>query len=80
MRSYGLLVIEGQPPKSVHHDAHCFDYIRQGILCAGDTTIEGHTGDGHGWGSEHQCKDIKSIQEWVDEHGGPPLGDFSDHL
>lgn len=22
------------------HTAHCFDYVRQGIMCAGDLTIE----------------------------------------
>ncbi|CAI4212678.1 unnamed protein product [Parascedosporium putredinis] len=26
-----------------HHAAHCFDYIRQGIMCAADTTLEGQT-------------------------------------
>lgn len=25
-----------------YHIAHCFDYLRQGILCAGDTTLEGN--------------------------------------
>jgi hypothetical protein len=52
------------------HVAHCFDYIPKGTLCAGDTTIEGHTEYGEGWRSTHQCRDIRAIQEWVDKHMG----------
>jgi hypothetical protein len=29
-----------------HHSAHCFDYIRQALMCAGDTTLEGKTAAG----------------------------------
>lgn len=56
--------------EDVYHIAHCIDYIRQGILCAGDTTMEGKTEYGEGQGSIHQCKDIDVIKEWVDEHMG----------
>ena len=80
MRTYGVLVLEGMAPYDIYHIAHCFDYIRQGILCAGDTTIEGQTEYGEGWGSNHQCKDIRAIQEWVDDHMGLPEGDYSDIL
>lgn len=40
--------VEDKPTDDVHsahvadivHIVHCFDYIRQGIMCAGDTTLE----------------------------------------
>ena len=32
-----------------HHSAHCFDNIRQAIMCGVDTSLEGKT-DTPGWG------------------------------
>lgn len=51
-----------------HHAAHCFDYIRQGIMCAADTTLEGQTEAGPGWGSKHECKDYDAVLKWANEH------------
>lgn len=47
-----------------YHENHCFDYIRQAIMCAGDMSIEGtamsKTKDErphiNGYGSLHECK------------------------
>ena len=62
---------------AAHRDAlhmeHCFDYLRQAILCAGDTTIEWarESGDGQvdgqvdGWGVEHQCRSSKTIFDFT---------------
>lgn len=54
--------------KQDKHLLHCFDYLRQGIMCAGDMTLEWpkeqKVGDGSkvdGWGVEHQCKSWVSI-------------------
>jgi len=52
-----------------HHTAHCFDYIRQGIMCNADTSLEGSTEAGPGWGSEHVCKDYDAVLEWANKHG-----------
>ena len=46
------------------HIAHCFDYIRQAVMCNFDTTVEWPTGpfDEHGnrgidgYGIEHVCR------------------------
>ena len=45
------------------HVNHCFDYIRQGIMCAGDMSIEwprvepdGRRFAVDGWGIPHECK------------------------
>lgn len=50
----------------VRHVEHCFDYLRQGVLCAGDATLEGPDEGGSsltGYGVEHRCR------SW-DEPGG----------
>ncbi|KAK4250550.1 hypothetical protein C7999DRAFT_38393 [Corynascus novoguineensis] len=51
-----------------HHTAHCFNYLRQGIMCSADTTLEGKTEAGPGEGSEHECKDYDAVLEWANEH------------
>ncbi|KAI1264680.1 hypothetical protein F5Y18DRAFT_389779, partial [Xylariaceae sp. FL1019] len=40
------------------HAEHCFSYLRQGILCAGDTTLEGpdRLGPILGYGFQHVCR------------------------
>jgi hypothetical protein len=50
-----------------HHSAHCFDYLRQSIMCAADTNLEGETETGPGWGSDHVCVDYDAVLEWANE-------------
>ncbi|KAI1277706.1 hypothetical protein F5Y07DRAFT_398259 [Xylaria sp. FL0933] len=52
-----------------HHSAHCFDYLRQSIMCAADTNLEGNTEAGPGWGSDHICTDYDAVLKWANEHG-----------
>ncbi|KAI1461589.1 hypothetical protein F4805DRAFT_238303 [Annulohypoxylon moriforme] len=52
-----------------HHSAHCFDYLRQSIMCAADTNLEGETETGPGWGSPHECVDYDAVLAWANEHG-----------
>ncbi|KAI7089958.1 hypothetical protein KC356_g1880 [Hortaea werneckii] len=55
------------------HIAHCFDYIRQAIMCAGDVALEGqettfppgHTGT-DGWNVQHVCKAYGEVYEWLE--------------
>ncbi|KAF4124344.1 protein of unknown function (DUF3328) [Geosmithia morbida] len=56
------------------HTAHCFHYLRQGILCAADTTLEpGGTstklpnGDkvAAAAGTVHTCRDWKQVYDWM---------------
>ena len=68
---------DSQDEHAAHRDAlhmeHCFDYLRQAILCAGDTTIEWarESGEGEvggqvdGWGVEHQCRSSKTIFDFT---------------
>ncbi|KAI1090647.1 hypothetical protein F5B19DRAFT_316168 [Rostrohypoxylon terebratum] len=51
-----------------HHSAHCFDYLRQGIMCSADVNLEGETEAGPGWGSPHECVDYDAVLAWANEH------------
>jgi hypothetical protein len=56
---------------SMSHVNHCFDYIRQAIMCAGDMSIEGAAamrGENdhprvNGYGSSHVCKSYVSASQ-----------------
>jgi len=61
-----------------HHARHCFVYIMESIMCAGDLTIEwaaiekdGSRKQVKGWGVPHQCKDPDAIREWMEANHGP---------
>jgi hypothetical protein len=57
------------------HLNHCFDYLRQGIMCSGDMTLEkAWVVDGEvtnavtGWGVEHECRDWKGMHDFAVKH------------
>ncbi|KAL2045930.1 hypothetical protein ABVK25_011926 [Lepraria finkii] len=53
------------------HVAHCFDYLRQGILCSADSSIEPavDTVDGFlGAGFPRQCRDFEELKDWAEDH------------
>ncbi len=54
------------------HLGHCFDYLRQSIMCAGDTALEkaivfeGVRKPGvDGWGVTHQCRHWDLIRDFA---------------
>ncbi|KAK4099848.1 hypothetical protein N658DRAFT_497826 [Parathielavia hyrcaniae] len=51
-----------------HHASHCFNYLRQGITCSADTTLEGKAAAGPGEGSEHECVDYEALLRWANDH------------
>lgn len=55
------------------HVRHCIDYLRQSLMCHGDTTIEvkpvGVNGV-RGFGTEHQCQDWEQLTSWVESMQG----------
>jgi hypothetical protein len=59
------------PTHNSYHTSHCFNYIRQAILCGLDTTLEG-SGDGvgvaDGSGQVHVCRDDGHSIEWLEEN------------
>lgn len=52
-----------------HHSAHCFNYIRQALMCNADLTLEGKTEAGPGEGHEHECVDYDAVLAWANEEG-----------
>jgi hypothetical protein len=62
------------------HRSHCVEYLRQSILCNGDTTLEGETGSwttSTGWGQTHSCVDFDALTQMADERA---IWDLSSHL
>ncbi|KAL6692362.1 hypothetical protein J3F84DRAFT_383795 [Trichoderma pleuroticola] len=54
------------------HVQHCFRYLRQSLMCCGDTTLEGKIPNSNingtdGTGAVHICKDYEAIREWAEE-------------
>ncbi|KAJ6036382.1 hypothetical protein N7540_000661 [Penicillium herquei] len=52
-----------------HHVRHCFDYLRQSLMCAADTNLEpisrelkGVTG----WGFTRTCRNLESVKLWAE--------------
>ena len=55
---------------NVEHIHHCFEYIRQSIMCAADTALEPFKDDIHGvdgFGNDHQCRDFEEVFNWAEE-------------
>jgi hypothetical protein len=58
------------------HAGHCLEYLRQAIICHGDTTLEkahskNETKYGHnklGWGDVDQCRNYDTILEFAMEN------------
>ena len=55
------------------HIDHCFDYLRQSLMCCGDTALEGGAtvfpGEvigTDGWGAQHICKNYDDIFKWAE--------------
>lgn len=69
---HGPTGTEGKIPKghdSIHTN-HCFDYLRQAILCTLDTTLEGAVpgkpGGTNGFGHTHVCKNYHEVVDWIE--------------
>jgi hypothetical protein len=59
----------------IYHVEHCFSYLRQGIQCGGDLTLEGpdivdgpNQGTLHGWNVSHSFVDWSSLRHWMLDH------------
>lgn len=62
-----------RPEVSIGHVEHCFSYLKQGLMCAGDVALEGPDPNGKtlkGWGATHQCRKFQGkggLNEWATE-------------
>ncbi|MCJ1315341.1 hypothetical protein MMC15_000658 [Xylographa vitiligo] len=75
--------LDGTTTDRMGHALHCFEYLRQSILCAADTTLEpfrsrfeDSEGNGvDGMASLHQCRNFDQVYDWAerfrynDDHG-----------
>jgi hypothetical protein len=78
--AYNLLTVWQEPSliEMPWHINHCFEYMRQAIMCAGDVALEGAatafpedpvTGDrggSDGWDAKHVCKDYGQIYDYLE--------------
>ncbi|KAF2633568.1 hypothetical protein BU25DRAFT_427067 [Macroventuria anomochaeta] len=67
------------PIQQPWHVNHCFEYIRQAIMCAGDVALEGAAttfplssngedqGGSDGWDAKHVCKDYSQITKYLED-------------
>ncbi|SMR44149.1 unnamed protein product [Zymoseptoria tritici ST99CH_3D1] len=71
---HGHVLPEGLTGEHVYH---CFDYLRQSLMCAGDTALEGAdpasngTTGTHGLGVTHVCKDWDALMEMAVDMAEP---------
>ncbi|KAM7207792.1 protein of unknown function (DUF3328) domain containing protein [Naviculisporaceae sp. PSN 640] len=63
------------PEEGAWHVAHCFEYLRQTIMCCGDVALEGQATTfppgwvgSDGWDAKHVCKDYSEILDYLDEN------------
>ncbi|OIW28786.1 hypothetical protein CONLIGDRAFT_654897 [Coniochaeta ligniaria NRRL 30616] len=62
------------PKETPWHLNHCFEYLRQSIMCCGDTALEGQattfpsgvTGS-DGWDATHVCRNYDQVYEYLEE-------------
>ncbi|KAI1409258.1 hypothetical protein F5Y13DRAFT_193498 [Hypoxylon sp. FL1857] len=53
------------------HIRHCFDYIRQALMCAADTSLEVLDQETHltnGWGQPKQCRNYEQVFAWAERY------------
>lgn len=57
----------------LHHVKHCFEYLRQAIMCAADTNLEPVSVDLDGntvtepWMGERVCRDWEGVRMWAEK-------------
>ena len=62
--------------KGIHLN-HCFDYLRQAVMCSADMSLEKAKVDEHGkielavdgWGVEHKCRSWDAVETFATKHG-----------
>ena len=53
-----------------HHVRHCFDYLRQAVICAADTNLEPvdfELGGSTGFGFPRICRDFDEVKKWSEQ-------------
>lgn len=58
------------------HNDHCFNYLRNAVMCAADTTLEGQSQEPmfkdvagtDGTGATHICRNYDEVYAWADKY------------
>jgi hypothetical protein len=74
VQTYSGLTSGHEIPDDHHwHMIHCFDYMRQAIMCSADVALEGHettfpdhNGGSDGWDSTHVCKNYDEVYNYLE--------------
>ncbi|OTB13403.1 hypothetical protein K445DRAFT_319950 [Daldinia sp. EC12] len=74
VQTYSGLTSGHEIPEDHHwHMIHCFDYMRQAIMCSSDMALEGlettfpdHNGGSDGWDSKHVCRDWNDVKSYLE--------------
>lgn len=74
VQTYSGLTSGHEIPDDHHwHMIHCFDYMRQAIMCSADMALEGlettfpdHNGGSDGWDSKHVCRDWDQVKSYLE--------------
>ena len=73
--SYTRLALGRSEAHNSWHVQHCFDYLRQGIMCCGDVALEGAEttfpeggGGSDGWDARHVCRDYDAVYDYLEGH------------
>ncbi|KAI0517267.1 hypothetical protein F5B22DRAFT_603899 [Xylaria bambusicola] len=74
VQTYSGLTSGHEIPDDHHwHMIHCFDYLRQAIMCSADMALEGlettfpdHNGGSDGWDSKHVCRDWDQVKSYLE--------------
>lgn len=69
--------------EALKHVGHCFDYVRNSLMCCGDVALEGQGSDIDdpgtlGEASYHVCKNYDAIQAWAQDARATNMKGFSD--
>lgn len=66
-----LLIREGkEPSKPLEHAMHCFDALRQSVMCQASSELLVITGHGHsnGFNQTRQCRSWDALRDFATEH------------
>ncbi|KAI0019417.1 hypothetical protein F4780DRAFT_780454 [Xylariomycetidae sp. FL0641] len=74
VQTYSGLSSGHEIPDDHHwHMIHCFDYLRQAIMCSGDMALEGlettfpdHNGGSDGWDAKHVCRRWDDVIDYLE--------------
>ncbi|KAI6357442.1 hypothetical protein MCOR25_007656 [Pyricularia grisea] len=90
MNAYDMVLRNGPSGAETHvpeghssvHSRHCFDYLKQVILCNLDMTLEGskahHEAGTDGYGQQHVCRSYPEALDWIDARRPWDTRDFID--